>query len=268
VSVIRLDLAYDGTGFHGWARQPRLRTVQGILEEALTKVAGERPVLSVAGRTDAGVHASGQVASFPASHDLHPERIQRALNGMLAPEVVVIRARSMPDSFDARHSATGREYRYRIDTAPVPSPFEARFVWHRPGRLGIGPMRRAAQDLVGEHDFAAFCRSRRSPVSTVRTLRRLAVGVRGHRVEIRAEANGFLHQMVRSLVGTLAAVGEGRIDPDAVPRILAAGDRSRAGPVAPPHGLTLVRVVYGRRSRGTPFGSSVPGHGRGNQAVT
>jgi tRNA pseudouridine38-40 synthase len=246
--VVRLTLAYDGTTFRGWQRQRGLRTVQGVLEEALERVLGEAPRLSVAGRTDAGVHARGQVVSFEwpnIAADLG--RLQRALNAMLGPEAVVTDARRAPDGFDARHSATGREYRYRIHVADVADPFTARFVWHRPGPPSLAAMRTAARALTGEHDFASFCRSPGEDRSTVRRLERLAVSRAGDRVEISAHANAFLHQMVRSLVGTLVAVGDGRLDAGAMPVVLRARDRSAAGPVAPPHGLTLERVVYGRR---------------------
>ena len=169
------------------------------------------------------------------------------MNGMLAPEVVVRSARRAPEGFDARRSATAREYLYRIDRAPVPDPFTARFVWHRPGPLSIGSMREASGSLMGEHDFASFCRAPELPATTVRHLRRLSVSTHGTEVRIRAVANGFLHQMVRSLVGTLVAVGEGTLEPDAMGKVLEAHDRAAAGPVAPPHGLVLVRVSYGRR---------------------
>ncbi len=249
MSVIRLDLAYDGTGFRGWARQRSVRTVQGVLEEALGRVLGAEPSLSVAGRTDAGVHASGQVASFGWPDAADPARLQRALNGMLAPEVVVLRARRAPAGFDARRSASAREYRYRIEFGPWPDPFTARFVWHRPGRLALAAMREAAGRLVGHHDFASFCRPAPPPASTVRRLERFAVTVVGTRLELSVRANAFCHQMVRALVGTIVAVGDGRIAPGAIPQIVAARERSSAGPVAPPRGLTLTRVVYGRRRR-------------------
>ena len=244
MSAIRLDLAYDGTDFHGWARQRGVRTVEGVLTEALGRLLGTEPKLSVAGRTDAGVHAEGQVASFAAPDGFDAERARRALNRMLGPEISVRRARSVADGFDARHSATAREYRYLIDTSDTPDPFTARFVWQRPGALAIGAMREAARPLLGEHDFAAYCRAPDPPASTVRELRRLSVWSAGTRVRIRAEAGGFLHQMVRSIVGTLVAVGDGRTDAASVPEILASGDRSRAGAIAPPHGLCLVRIRY------------------------
>jgi tRNA pseudouridine38-40 synthase len=245
--VVRLTLAYDGTGFHGWAKQREQRTVEGVLQTALERFLRDRPKLSVAGRTDAGVHARGQVVSFRAADVVDVGRLQPGLKAPLAPEVVVTEARVVPDGFHARHSATAREYRYRIETGPSPDPFTARFVWHRPGKLSLPRMRAAARELVGEHDFASFCRLPRDGSATIRNLQRLAITQSGDLVEVTARANAFLHQMVRSLVGTLVAVGEGRIEPDRVPAILAARDRSAAAQMAPPHGLILERVAYGRR---------------------
>jgi tRNA pseudouridine38-40 synthase len=250
VKVVRLVLAYDGTGFHGWARQAGLRTVQGTLELVLARVLGEVPRIAVAGRTDAGVHARGQVGSFPTA-DPDPPRLQRAINRALAPEVVALRVSLAPPGFDARRDATAREYRYRIDVGPVPDPFEARYVWHRPGDVSLARMRRAARFLVGEHDFASFCRAPSPPRNTVRVLRRLAVSRRGDRVDVFAVGDSFCHQMVRSLVGTLEAVGRGSRDPEQVPVMIAARQRATAGLVAPPHGLTLERVRYGPRRGGT-----------------
>jgi tRNA pseudouridine38-40 synthase len=258
VPVVKLVLAYDGSAFRGFARQPRTRTVQGELERSLLRILGETPKISVAGRTDAGVHASGQVISFEAKQE--PVRIQRSINRMLAPEVVVLDARRAPAGFDARHRATAREYLYRVRTGPWPDPFSARFEWHRPGDLALAPMRRAARLLEGEHDFASFCRTPPQGV-TVRHLRRLTVRRSGEITEVRAVADSFLHQMVRSLVGTLVSVGEGRLEPSAIPRILSARSRSAAGPVAPPDGLTLVRVRYSSHP-GAPDGSRVSGEAR------
>jgi len=255
--IVRLVLAYDGTEFRGWAaqRDPAIRTVEGLLTDALALVAGERPSISVAGRTDAGVHARGQVVSFPLAGPSFgpssglpgPERIAFALNSMLGPEVVVRDAGYAPGGFDARFSASARIYRYRIDEDDVPDPFRARFVWHRPGRLALAPMRAAARLLVGEHDFAAFCRRPPGGRSTVRRLQRLTVDREADRLELGFRANAFCHQMVRALAGTLVAVGEGSIDPGELPEIVAAGERSRAGQLAPARGLTLERVVYGPR---------------------
>lgn len=246
--TVRLTLAYDGTGFRGWARQrdPSIRTIEGVLSAHLEHVLRAPVKLSVAGRTDAGVHARGQVASFITESPVPPQRLQKALNGALAPEVVVVGAADAPDGFDARFSARAREYVYRIHEAALPDPFTARFVWSRPGHLAQRPMRDAARLLIGQHDFASFCRHPGGDRSTVRDLRTLAVGRRGDVLSIRAVANAFLHHMVRSLVGTLVAVGEGTIEAGEMPAILDARDREAAGPSAPASGLTLERVSYPR----------------------
>jgi tRNA pseudouridine38-40 synthase len=212
VTTIRLLIAYDGTRFRGWAaqREPHVRTVQGELLAVLERVIGSSPRLSVAGRTDAGVHARGQVASFRTEASVDPDTIRSAVNGALGPEVVVRAAVRAPDGFDARFDASAREYRYVIDTAEVPDPFTSRFRWHRPGALSVPRMRRAAAPLVGEHDFASFCRRPAGERSTVRDLQVLSV---------------------------------------AVGAILEARDRARAPQLAPARGLTLERVIYGRRAR-------------------
>jgi tRNA pseudouridine38-40 synthase len=248
--IVRLRLAYDGTGFRGWARNSGQRTVEGVLSDVFARVLGDSPKLSVAGRTDAGVHARGQVASFVADDDVDLERLQRSINGLLGPEIVAEDVRQAPEGFDARFSATAREYRYRIDTGPWPDPFEARFVWHRPSELAVTAMRSAARALIGEHDFASFCRRPQSG-GTVRRLERLSIARVGNRVEVSARANAFLHQMVRTLVGTLVAVGQGRLATDAVHEILVMRDRGRTPQMAPAHGLTLERVIYGRRGPST-----------------
>lgn len=249
--VIRLTLAYDGTDFRGWAQQrdPRVRTVEGSLVEVLTRVVRHDVRLSVAGRTDAGVHARGQVASFLTPSRLAPERLQKAINGFLSPEIVVVEAREAREGFDARFSATAREYRYFIDTAPVADPFTARYVWHRSAELSIGRMRVAAGHLLGEHDFSSFCRYPGQGKSTVRELRRISVGREGFTVTLHFRANAFLHQMVRTIVGTLVRVGEGTLDPEDVRRMLEARKRNVISQPAPPRGLTLERVSYGTRSR-------------------
>jgi tRNA pseudouridine38-40 synthase len=249
--TIRMLLAYDGTDFRGWAaqRDPRIRTVEGALTEVLEPVVGEDVRLSVAGRTDAGVHARGQVASFVTTSSRPTIAIRDAINGRLGPEVVARAVGEAAAGFDARSSASAREYRYRIDVGEVPDPFSARFVWHHPCAPDLGAMRAAARHLVGERDFASFCRHPGAGRPTVRDLQRVSVARRGDRIELGFRANAFLHQMVRSLAGTLVAVGRGRVEPGAIPAILAARDRSAAAQIAPPHGLTLERVAYGRRRR-------------------
>jgi tRNA pseudouridine38-40 synthase len=244
-----MDLAYDGTAFRGWAaqRDPAIRTIEGELSGLLERMLRERVKLFVAGRTDSGVHARGQVCSFVTSSRRQPERIQAFVNGELSPEVVVTRASVAPASFHARFSATVREYRYVIRTGEVADPFSGRFEWHRPRELHLPSMRAAGRLLVGEHDFASFCRHPGAGKSTVRRLETLAIRRDADTVELRFRANAFLHQMVRSLVGTLVRVGEGKLDPAEVGQILDARDRSAAGLLAPSRGLTLERVVYRRR---------------------
>lgn len=246
--VIRLTLAYDGTDFRGWAQQrdPSVRTVEGSLVEVLARVVRHDVGLSVAGRTDAGVHARGQVTSFLTPSRLAPERMQKAINGFLSPEIVVVDAREVREGFDARFAATAREYRYVIDSAPVADPFTARYVWHRPAELSIGRMREAARHLVGEHDFTSFCRHPGQGKPTVRDLQRVSVTREGFTLTVRFRANAFLHQMVRTIVGTLVRVGEGRLEPQDVRTMLEVRKRSVISQPAPPRGLTLETVAYGR----------------------
>jgi tRNA pseudouridine38-40 synthase len=247
--TLRIDLAYDGTGFRGWAaqRDPAVRTVEGILLEALEEVLREPIALSVAGRTDAGVHARGQVASFQTASSRTSEQVTSFLNGRLAPEISIRSVSEATNGFDARHSASARVYRYSIDLGKTPDPFTGRFTWYRPGRLDLAAMRRAAAPLVGEHDFASFCRHPGDGRSTVRDLQRLTIRRDGDLVEVSLRANAFLHQMVRVIVGTLVRVGEGRMIVEEPASILASHDRAHSPKAAPASGLTLERVIYGRR---------------------
>ena len=219
------------------------------MTERLSEVLREDVRLSVAGRTDAGVHAAGQVASFVTPSSVTPERMLKALNSALSPEVVVREAGYAAASFDARFSASGRVYRYVIRTSQVADPFSGRFEWHRPGEVSAPRMREAARAVVGEHDFSSFCRRPGAGKPTVRRVERATVRRDGELVVFGFRANAFLHQMVRSLVGTLVAVGEGRIEPSSMRSILAARDRSAAGHLAPARGLTFERVIYGKRDR-------------------
>ena len=247
---MRLVVAYDGGPFSGFARQRDRRTVHGELEAALERV-GRQPVTTVgAGRTDAGVHARGQVVHADVPAGLDPERVRRALNGGLGPAITVREAAWAPDGFDARLSARRRTYVYRVDDSGGPDPLLRGFVLAWPRPLDLPRMREAARPLLGEHDFAAFCRSR-TGTSTTRRLRSLGIRrVRGL-VEVRLVADAFCWQMVRGIVGHLLLVGDGRRDPATTAAVLAAADRSRAGNIAPPHGLVLEAVSYssGRRRR-------------------
>lgn len=249
MATVRLDIAYDGTCFRGWAAQrgPALRTIEGELTGHLERVLQTPIKLSVAGRTDAGVHARGQVASFITHSRVTPERMGRALNAVLAPEVVIARASYAPEGFDARFSATSRAYRYVIRTGEVTDPFTGRFEWHRPKSLRLAPMREAARHLAGEHDFTTFCRHPGAGKATVRDLQRLSIARDGDLFVFGFRANAFLHQMVRAVVGTLVMVGEGRISPAQVDRMLAERNRTGTPNVAPAGGLTLERVTYARR---------------------
>ena len=246
VRRLRLVVAYDGGPFSGFARQRDRRTVQGELEAALSRLA-RRPVVTVgAGRTDAGVHARGQVVHADVPARLEPERVRRALNGGLGPGITVREAGWAPPGFDARVSARRRVYVYRVDDSGDPDPLVRGFVlaWTRP--LDLARMREGARPLLGEHDFAAFCRSR-SGATTTRRLRSLGIRRRRGLVEVRLVADAFCWQMVRGIVGHLLLVGDGRRDPASTVTILHDGDRSRAGNIAPPHGLVLEAVSYVRR---------------------
>lgn len=242
--VHRLLVAYDGSPFHGFARQPGLVTVQGTIEAALSLVLGEDVRTSAAGRTDAGVHALGQVMSFESERSLdEPDGLRRRLNAMCGPEIAMLEVAPAPDGFDARRSALFRTYEYAILTREVHDPFSRHTTWHYPGHLDLEAMRKAAQALLGEHDFRSFGRVEKGH-SPVRRVDAVDIEQEGDLVVIRVTAGSFIQQMVRSIVGTLIRVGEGRMRPDQMDAVLHAGDRSAAGPVAPAHGLFLVAVGY------------------------
>lgn len=249
---LRLDLAYDGRPFHGFARQVDQRTVQGDLEAALTRVARGAPVHTVgAGRTDAGVHAEHQVvhADVPADLPLlaDPDRLRRALDVTCGPAITIWRARRVPASFDARFSATLRRYRYHLCDAPALSPLRRHEVWHvGPPALDVHAMEAGGAHLIGEHDFSSFCR-RQGDQHLVRRVSRLRVRRRPRGiVEIDVDGPGFCQQMVRSIAGCLLAVGRGRRPPAWVAQAREARDREAVGTVAPPHGLVLRGVRYGK----------------------
>jgi tRNA pseudouridine38-40 synthase len=246
---IRLDLGYDGTEFHGWAVQPGLRTVEGLVAEALATVLRRpEPVgLTCAGRTDAGVHARGQVAhcDLEDAEAVAVPSLGRRLNGVLPADVRVRAAVPAPAGFDARFSASSRRYAYRIaDTMAAVDPLDRREVLTWPRPLDLDRMGHAAAALLGEHDFAAFCR-RREGATTIRSLLELSWARTPAGVAVATvRADAFCHSMVRSLVGCLLAVGEGRRPPGWAAEVLHAGARDPAVTVAPAHGLTLEEVVY------------------------
>lgn len=249
MAVYALTVSYEGSRFAGFARQPGVVTVQGRIEDALKTVLGEDIETTGAGRTDAGVHALGQVVSFQVAADLEPPKLIRSLNALTGEGIVITGMRVMPDGFSARHSAVAREYRYRIVTGPVPPLFLAPYSWWVKGSLDLGAMRRAGGLLLGEHDFKSFCVA--SSAEGKPTCRRLDVVEIGpemvlgeHSVVIRIVGNAFLHSMVRAIVGSLVEVGSGRRDPAWMADALEARDRSAAGPTAPAQGLTLWQVTY------------------------
>jgi tRNA pseudouridine38-40 synthase len=247
---VRLLVAYDGSGFHGFAPNPGVRTVGGTLREALEKILRAPIELTCAGRTDAGVHAWGQVVSFDAPADgLSPQTLQRSLNRLCAPAIVVREAALAPEGFDARHSARARTYRYTIVNRPVPDPFLAHLAWHVDQHLDLDLLRLGCDPLVGTHDFSAFCRrpkrSDGDEVSLVRDIHRAGWDDLGDGVlRFEITANAFCHQMVRSVVGTLVEVGLTRLHAGDLLAILGSRDRAAAGKLAPPQGLCLWHVDY------------------------
>ena len=242
----RILVEYDGTDFHGWQAQPDVRTVQGELEKALGTLARQAVRVQGAGRTDAGVHALGQVAAFgledgPAS----AERILSGLNALTHVDIAVRAIEEVPEGFSPRSGVLSKTYRYRIFHDRFPSPLLRRTHLHVYDKLDLDPMRRAAALLEGEHDFSALRASDCTDPNPVRIIRRCTVTAEGHEILIEVVARGFLKNMVRIIAGTLLAVGRGRLAPDDIPRIIASRDRTKAGPTAPAHGLVLVAVVYG-----------------------
>jgi len=241
----RVTLEYDGTPFVGWQVQAKGLSVQGRLAQAVAKFSGESPMPRGAGRTDAGVHALGQVAHFDLARAWPTDTVRDAVNFHLKPEPVVVRdCAVVPDSFDARFSATARHYRYRILARRAPSALDSDRVWWVPQPLNAAAMAAAAQVLVGRHDFTTFraagCQSR----SPVKTLDRLAVTRAGEEILIEASARSFLHNQVRSMVGSLKLVGEGKWTAADLAAALSAANRAACGPVAPARGLYLVQVDY------------------------
>lgn len=238
----KLVLAYEGTDFKGWQRQPDARTVQGVVEEAAARIAGRKITVHGAGRTDAGVHALAQVASFQAPLRLDDQTIQRALNAILPGDVRAVSVQEVPPGFHARKSAKSKIYEYRMITGPVISPFDRRYVLHWPYRLDMKAMDRAAATFVRRDDFSAFSSNRdRSPV---RTVVRSEFRKRRDSLVYTVEAQGFLRYMVRTMIGTLLEVGRGKTAPEELDGIFTARDRSLAGPTAPPEGLFLIEVRY------------------------
>ena len=243
--TFKLTVAYDGTNYVGWQRQTNGVSVQQVLEEAFAPlVGGVAPTMAGAGRTDAGAHALGQVASVNADIDLSAIAVQRAMNVRLPADIRVVGVIEATPGFHARFHAVGKSYRYRIVTTPVLSPFDRFYAWHAPEPRTIGPMQEAAEILVGQHDFASFQARGAFVKDTVRTIHRLELRQLPGEIQVDCEGDGFLRHMVRGIVGTLAEIGAGLRPVSAMQEILAARDRRAAGATAPAHGLMLVSVKY------------------------
>jgi tRNA pseudouridine38-40 synthase len=241
----RLTLSYDGTDFHGWQMQPGLRTVQQTLEEALSAFTGEERVrVNASGRTDTGVHAVAQVANFHSETKHEPDVVLRAVNARLPEDVIIGRCECVPDNFDANRHAVRKMYRYVMHDGAVPELFHRRYCHHTRYSLDAEKMARAAAALRGTHDFRCFETQWPNRASSVRTITLLEVHRFGDWIWLDVEADGFLYNMVRAIAGTLINVGRGYWPEEHVEQIVAAGDRTQAGPTAPAKGLFLMHVTY------------------------
>jgi tRNA pseudouridine38-40 synthase len=243
----RMTLCYDGTDYKGWQRQPRERTIQGTLENALFKITGQLVTVYGAGRTDAGVHAEGQVANFRVATHLGMDDLFCAMNALLPDDLKVISLRKVPADFHARRSARSKTYRYRILQASQVSPFLVRYVLHWPHRLDIRAMRKAAALFVREADFSAFSSNRE--LHPVRKVVLSDIRKKGDEIVFTIRAGGFLRYMVRTIVGTLLEVGRGKIPPDRIEALFRERSRSLSSPTVPARGLCLVKVDYSPRAK-------------------
>lgn len=245
--TLALELCYDGSAYHGWQTQKNAVTVQETLSKAIERATGAwpSPELSGCGRTDAGVSAAGYIASFRTDMKIPPDRFPMAIHAFLPPDISVRRAMVVPNGFHARFSCIRKEYVYRLYHSFLPHPFERNYAAFRPYPFNVELMKTAAEELCGTHDFSAFCASGSSVKSSVRTVYYCNVTGDAEHVEIRISADGFLYNMVRIVAGTLVAISEGKLPPDAIPKLLTSGDRTSAGITLPPCGLRLEKVWYG-----------------------
>lgn len=241
----KLTIQYDGTRYRGWQVQGNTdQTIQGKVEGVLSRLTGQPVELHGSGRTDAGVHALGQVANVKLPRPFDPSELLRELNRYLPADIGVIAVEPAPERFHARLNAHSKTYRYRIWNSEIPNVLERSYLYVLPEPLDVAAMERAAADLVGTHDFRSFCGLKRFKKSTVRTITDIAITQDGAEMRLEFTGNGFLMRMVRILAGTLVEVGLGQRAADAMPAVLAAQDRAAAGPALPAQGLALVRVAY------------------------
>lgn len=241
---IKCEIAYDGAGFSGWQVQAEDRTVQGVVENALTIILGHHVPVTAAGRTDAGVHALGQVINFTTGSSIPLQGLLKGLNSVLPGDVAIMSTCDVPMDFHARYSAKSKTYVYVMDISPIRNPFLQRYALHVGVPLDTEAMLSAAHLLLGEHDFASFQAAGSEVKTTVRTITAAEVVTKGDRVYIWMQGSGFLRHMVRNIAGTLLQIGLGRLDPADMQRIMDLHDRSHAGPTAHSQGLYLVRVDY------------------------
>ncbi|MGQ9508070.1 MAG: tRNA pseudouridine(38-40) synthase TruA [Thermodesulfobacteriota bacterium] len=245
VRTIKLTIEYDGTNYQGWQTQPKGKTLQGVLEEKLKQITGEEVHVIGSGRTDAGVHALGQVAHIKTRTKIEVPSLQRALNSLLPKDILVKKMEEVGKEFHARRQAKSKLYEYRILNQPLRSVFHRFYSWHIPQRLDLEEMKKATKLLIGEQDFSSFLSSGSFPKTSVRkVLRARWKKDREGVLRFEIEANGFLKQMVRAIVGTLVEVGRGKLSPEEFQKIIQSKDRRKAGPTAPPHGLFLKEVRY------------------------
>lgn len=241
---IKLVINYDGTDYHGWQIQPGMDTIEGKLKEALERLCNCEVNLNGSSRTDAGVHAIGQVANIKIGSPIPTENIARALNNLLPDDIAVAEALEVPSDFDAISDTKSKLYRYTINTQAVRPVLDIRRCWHRPGPLNIEKMQQAAARLIGTKDFKSFASAADQRLSSVRTILKCEVAANLPWIYFDVEADGFLYNMVRNIVGTLVEIGRGRWQPEYIDEILEAKDRAAAGPIAPASGLCLIEIRY------------------------
>ena len=246
---IKLVIEYDGYKYHGWQTQPNGLTIQEVLETKLQKIVKKKTILYCAGRTDAKVHAEGQIAHFMTSSRMTTSEFQKALNSLLPKDIVILKADEVSARFHAQKSALRRIYRYTILNRDFPSALERRYSWFQPYPLDLAGMRRARKYLLGKHDFSAFRASGCEAISPIKELFRIDIKKKGDYIELVFEGKGFVKYMIRNIVGTLAQVGKGYITARRVGEILASRNRRKAGPTAPGYGLCLVEVVYDNKTK-------------------
>ena len=242
--TIKLTIEYDGSAYAGWQRQPNQPTIQAAVETALAQISQSSITTVAAGRTDAGVHALGQVVSFQSGKTLSLHEWSRGLNGLLPADITVQKVESATENFHARYSAQSKVYEYRILNAPFPPALNRLRVWHMPHSLNISDMEQAARDFLGPHDFSSFQGSPTDNTNPMCCIERCTITKEGPLLLVHIQADRFLKQMVRAMVGTLVEIGQNKRPPDAISSILEATDRCAAGKTAPPHGLYLVEVLY------------------------